>query len=160
MRPFFRIGIAKQFIFLFILIFLIPVLTLGGFFAIEVFRVKQQNTAELAYAAKLQKDRVEEIVLAVIPDPNSAVVRDTQNALIKFQSDATPKNFSELNSSLSNVQQSNSAYRRVSIFDENGIVIASSSDSDIGQSYLNREMFSRKAQTTGFREFEWGRRML
>ncbi len=160
MRPFFRIGIAKQFIFLFILIFLIPVLTLGGFFAIEVFRVKQQNTAELAYAAKLQKDRVEEIVLAVIPDPNSAVVRDTQNALIKFQSDATPKNFSELNSSLSNVQQSNSAYRRVSIFDENGIVIASSSDSDIGQSYLNREMFSRKIQTSGFREFEWGRRML
>jgi len=160
MRPFFRIGIAKQFIFLFILIFLIPVLTLGGFFAIEVFRVKQQNTTELAYAAKLQKDRVEEIVLAIIPDDNSKVVLDAKEALTRYQSDPTPKSFSELNSSLLNIQKSNNAYRRVSIFDENGIVIASSSDSDIGQSYIDREVFSRKTPTFGFREFEWGRRML
>ncbi|MBI4713865.1 HAMP domain-containing protein [Candidatus Uhrbacteria bacterium] len=155
-----RFGIVKQFVFLFVLIFLIPILTLGGFFAIEVFRVEQQNIAELAYSAQLQKDRIEATVLSLLPDPNVQIFQDAQISFAQYQIKPTPENLFSLNADLEEIHKINSAYRRVFVLDGNGAVVASTSPSDIGQSYKDNPLFSRVSPIFGFREFEWGKQML
>ncbi len=156
----FHFGIVKQFVVLFILIFFIPILTLGGFFAIEVFRVEQQNIAELAYFAQLQKDRVEAAVLPLLPDINMKALQDAQASFAHYQTKPTAENLLSLTANLSEIQKTNNAYRRVFVLDGKGMVVASTNPVDIGESYQDKNLFNRKSPAFGFREFEWGKQML